>query len=260
MAYDEARSVVVLFGGSAFGGPYLNDTWEWDGSSWQQVGVPSASPQPRVDSAMAYHAHRRRVILSGGNAAFGGGIRDDTWEWDGTTRTWTPLAPLTTMGPRWFHNMVYDRWRSRMVAFGGYRGLGGPEVNETWTFQEVQVAATPTQPTPGQTVALTLDSQRDPGAAYLLAASFGRFPGIPLPGDPRVVSLVPDALLGWSVGSLAPPFLGFQGGLDASGRAAASILLPPEPAIRGILFFVSGVTYDLTGLRTVFTEVEIRIV
>ncbi len=36
MVYDEARGVVVLFGGIAADGTYLNDTWEYDGVTWMQ--------------------------------------------------------------------------------------------------------------------------------------------------------------------------------------------------------------------------------
>ena len=36
MAYDEARGVVILFGGIANDGTYLNDTWEYDGLTWTE--------------------------------------------------------------------------------------------------------------------------------------------------------------------------------------------------------------------------------
>ncbi|MCC6605664.1 MAG: hypothetical protein IT327_20825 [Anaerolineae bacterium] len=36
MVYDEARNVVVLFGGIGADGTYLNDTWEYDGVTWVQ--------------------------------------------------------------------------------------------------------------------------------------------------------------------------------------------------------------------------------
>jgi hypothetical protein len=36
MAYDQARGLVVLFGGITKEGIYLNDTWEYDGTTWVQ--------------------------------------------------------------------------------------------------------------------------------------------------------------------------------------------------------------------------------
>lgn len=36
MVYDEAREVIVLFGGIDMDGNRLNDTWEYDGNTWRQ--------------------------------------------------------------------------------------------------------------------------------------------------------------------------------------------------------------------------------
>lgn len=36
MAYDQARGVVVIFGGMNSDGDLLNDTWEYDGTTWSQ--------------------------------------------------------------------------------------------------------------------------------------------------------------------------------------------------------------------------------
>jgi hypothetical protein len=61
MAFDALRNRVVLFGGN---GP-LNDTWEWDGTTWVQMTV-AVSPPARGGHAMAYDAARRQVVLFGG--------------------------------------------------------------------------------------------------------------------------------------------------------------------------------------------------
>ena len=44
MAFDAARSVVVLFGGDS-DSELLGDTWEWDGSQWTRCDAPSTSCQ-----------------------------------------------------------------------------------------------------------------------------------------------------------------------------------------------------------------------
>ena len=37
MAYDEDRGVTVLFGGLGDSGVDLDDTWVFDGKSWEEV-------------------------------------------------------------------------------------------------------------------------------------------------------------------------------------------------------------------------------
>jgi uncharacterized repeat protein (TIGR03803 family) len=72
MAYDEARAVTVLFGGSPDGiflRFFASDTWEWNGRSWNQRQT-SGSPSPRVTS-MAYDQMKRELVLFGGNGTSG---------------------------------------------------------------------------------------------------------------------------------------------------------------------------------------------
>ena len=61
------RDKVVLFGGNP---PYgvLNDTWEYDGSNWEQV-TTSDLPEPRAAGQMAYFASDYAAMLLGGGAA-----------------------------------------------------------------------------------------------------------------------------------------------------------------------------------------------
>ena len=56
MAYDAVRQRVVLFGGSNTN-TILNDTWEYDGTTWTQR-TPATSPSARGAHAMAYDAAR----------------------------------------------------------------------------------------------------------------------------------------------------------------------------------------------------------
>src|SRR5262245_57961591 len=71
--FDLARARTVLFGGFTGGlatrGPALNDTWEYDGSSWQPIATVT-SPPARTEHAMAYDLTRRRAILFGGFVNF----------------------------------------------------------------------------------------------------------------------------------------------------------------------------------------------
>lgn len=72
MAFDAARGVTVLYGGS-------DDTvtWTWDGTQWRRAA--ETGPPARWLPAMAWDARRGRVVLYGG----GESTRADLWEWDG---------------------------------------------------------------------------------------------------------------------------------------------------------------------------------
>jgi hypothetical protein len=78
MVYDSRRGKTVLFGGWISSPPnsFLNDTWEWNGSSWAQTNL---WPGPaRFDHAMVYDSQHWRTVLFGGNSS---STLDDTWTW-----------------------------------------------------------------------------------------------------------------------------------------------------------------------------------
>ena len=115
MAYDSARELGVLFGGSTSLGR-SDETWEWDGSAWSERVPVGPRPPARDRHALVYDAARGRSVLYGGAGAEG--PLDDTWEWDG--HTWTQRAPAEpTPGPRRDHAMAYDAARGVVVLFGG---------------------------------------------------------------------------------------------------------------------------------------------
>jgi hypothetical protein len=78
MAYDSARKVTVMFGGSSGGDDAtFNDTWEWDGTDWKEI-QSTEKPAPRLHHSMAYDSKRGVTVLFGGH-----GEMDDTWEYGG---------------------------------------------------------------------------------------------------------------------------------------------------------------------------------
>ena len=80
MAYDAARGVTILFGGSVNDG----DTREWDGVRWAQVAAEDdGGPSARYYHAMAYDSERGVTVLFGGAGPAGPSGLGDTWEWDG---------------------------------------------------------------------------------------------------------------------------------------------------------------------------------
>ncbi|MBI1827591.1 MAG: hypothetical protein HYR83_14540 [Planctomycetes bacterium] len=114
MAYDWRRGVTVLFGGAGGVGPgtIFGDTWEWDGTSWNQVAT--IGPVPRVYHAMAFDSTRGVTVLFGGYGGYGideAADLNDTWEWDG--KSWE-LRTFTGPSPRDGHAMAFDE-RSHMT-------------------------------------------------------------------------------------------------------------------------------------------------
>jgi hypothetical protein len=127
LAFDEARGVVVMYGGGASDRALASDTWEWNGSTWKQVATEG--PGTRAHFAMVYDAAHRRVIVHGG---FDERYKylTDTWAWDG--KTWTQIAE---QGPtvRSHHAIEFDRRTGTIVLFGGLRN-GRPDapLADTW--------------------------------------------------------------------------------------------------------------------------------
>jgi hypothetical protein len=129
MAYDSARGVSVLFGGSSDSGPgNLNDTWEWNGFSWTQAS-PATSPPPVAGGAMAYDGGRGVSVLFGGSGS--AGALSSTWEWGGTN--WTQRTPASSPSARVWAAMAFDSARGRMVLFGG-DGPAGARLGDTWEY------------------------------------------------------------------------------------------------------------------------------
>lgn len=127
-AYDSIRDRVVLFGGGAPNFADLNDTWEWDGSTWTNR-APAISPPPLAAAVMAYDTARGRSVLFGGSTPTA--VISDTWEWDGNT--WIKRDLATSPPPMAWAAMAYDSARGRMVLFGAFNPFGA-WLSETWEF------------------------------------------------------------------------------------------------------------------------------
>jgi hypothetical protein len=132
MTYDARRGKVVLFGGSgaSVATGRLNDTWEWDGTTWTEVTPPGPKPSIRTGAAMTYDETAGLVILSGGSV--GVSSLADSWTWDGTS--WTEVTRIDEAPPkRSDHGMTYDTARAHVVMYGGRDGA--TPLSDTWLFR-----------------------------------------------------------------------------------------------------------------------------
>lgn len=128
MDYDSARGVSVLFSGSSDGGPgNLQDTWEWNGSSWLQR-TPASSPPALAAASMAYDSARGVSVLFGGDGA--AGVSSSTWEWNGASWSQKTFSPAPAA--RVWASTAYDSAHARMVLFGGSGATG--LLNDTWLY------------------------------------------------------------------------------------------------------------------------------
>ncbi len=115
MAYDARRQRIVLFGGESANGP-TGDTFEWDGTDWQQRS-PQASP-PATAVAMAYDAARQEVgLLLDGAPSY--------WTYDGDDWRQSAGPAPVLVAPR----LAFDAARGRLVAHGLHPLSALPE---TW--------------------------------------------------------------------------------------------------------------------------------
>jgi len=105
---------------------------------------------------------------------------------------------------------------------------------------------------PNSTINITIKSQRPraAAAAYQLALSFGRRPGVKTPNGERLHLDVTDALFALTVQNLAPfLFQKFSGVLNVVGAAQAKVRLPATfPSGLGLTVFCAGVIFDQAGV------------
>jgi hypothetical protein len=137
MAYDQARQVALLIGGSNTSGT-LADCWELPAlagfgvGAWRQV--PSrTSPSPRIGHSVACGLVAPTTLLFGGTDS--GETHNDAWIHDGTR--WTPFVSTgAAPEPRSSHAACVDEHSGQFIIFSGFpNGHGDPARTDTWRLQ-----------------------------------------------------------------------------------------------------------------------------
>jgi len=147
MAFCPATGKTYVFGGASDQHPFLDETWEWDGSSWSLV-QSDVRPPSRVYGAMAYDPVRKSLILHGGqdaNAIYSYTVLDDTWEWNSGTRKWSQLFPTASPGPQGSPGMVTDSGRGKVLLLG----LSENNIFMVWEWDGSEATWTNRTPVPG---------------------------------------------------------------------------------------------------------------
>ncbi|MBN2575859.1 MAG: hypothetical protein JXP73_14930, partial [Deltaproteobacteria bacterium] len=128
LALDEARQLVVMFGGMIFdsftySGIPSQETWEWSAATghWTLRTGTGPSPEARSGAALVYDSQRNRFVLFGGRAGSGFNL-EDTWVWEPTTGAWTNVSTAGSRpSARSQHAMVYEKSTDKIFLFGGGR-------------------------------------------------------------------------------------------------------------------------------------------
>ncbi|HVT43752.1 MAG TPA: hypothetical protein VMT00_05130 [Thermoanaerobaculia bacterium] len=87
IGYHPEQRKIVMFGGKDVNEQYINEQWEWNGTSWAQVSPPSR-PSQRMNGALIYDTVTSRLTLFGGYAGF---YFSELWRTDGVNWTLEPL-------------------------------------------------------------------------------------------------------------------------------------------------------------------------
>ena len=136
MAYDATSQRVIIFGGltrtTAKSYRAANDTWAWDGKTWQQLS--DSGPSPRTHIRMAFDRRTKKIVVFGGQAnGRPTASLGDTWTWDG--QRWTEIKAAGPT-PRSWHLMAFDESLGRTILYGGsvFDGKVSTSYDDTWAW------------------------------------------------------------------------------------------------------------------------------
>ena len=127
LVFDPVRNVAVLFGGNDANNVPLDDTWEFDGTTWRPLTLASA-PSARAFHRLAFDPTLQQIILYGGIA--GNTLLQDTWAFNGNQ--WSKVAEAGP-GPRGYYAIGSDSVRGTETLFGGF--TTNSFLGDTWELE-----------------------------------------------------------------------------------------------------------------------------
>jgi len=130
-----------------FGGIDLDETWEYDLSTntWTNKNPSGSKPSIRIYPQMTSFYGDDKVLLFGGAYGF---AKNDTWEYDSSTGSWTEQT--ITSGPihRCAAGMAPIYGYDKVVMFGGsnYYNSTPYYLNDTWVYDSSEASWTDKTP------------------------------------------------------------------------------------------------------------------
>jgi hypothetical protein len=149
---DTFNSRILLYGGQdGISNTALDDTWQWDGSVWQQL-APSSTPGGLMWHGMAFDGTRNVTVVFGGrrNLWNPNEYLDETWTYSATLDRWTQVFSVLSPQPVLRPAMCFHPLTGQVITFGGENAMG-IGTGETWTFdgsQWTQINTTGVTPPP----------------------------------------------------------------------------------------------------------------
>ncbi|WP_455391505.1 Kelch repeat-containing protein, partial [[Eubacterium] cellulosolvens] len=123
---------VVIFGGS-WG---RDDTWEYDlnTNTWTDQ-TKSTKPSARYYTTMAGIDGDDKAVLFGGRGTSQPWLKNDTWEYDSSTSSWSQKNPQSFPSARYSPGMATIYGYDKALLFGGVSWTSGwTYFNDTWVY------------------------------------------------------------------------------------------------------------------------------
>ena len=147
----------------------------------------------------------------------------------------------------------FDPVKNTLTTFASF---SNPTLGNVVTWESRMLSGL-ARPVRGKAYPIALTIPPEAGKPYFAAAGLGTLLGIPA-GKSRRIPLDPDVLFYLSIRTPSL-FSGFQGVLDAQGKASLTVNILASPQLVGLRFFVVAVTYDTQGIRIITDPLGVTI-
>ena len=94
----------------------------------------TGKPCPRNQPVIAYHEQEHSIFLFGGFCSLDKNRLNDLWKYDG--QAWIRMTSDNALPTRSGHSMIYDKFNSRLLVFGG-KDEKGDLLNDLWSWDGV---------------------------------------------------------------------------------------------------------------------------
>ena len=115
LAYQGSNQTVVYTGGVCTNATGGDETFEWDGTTWNKITLTAAATR-LFGAALAYDDLHQLTTMFGGTPVVGSPVAD-TWVY--TSGAWLIIADSTRPGPRSLFTFTTDPVNNTILMYGG---------------------------------------------------------------------------------------------------------------------------------------------